>query len=151
MVRKVSVLSMLICTLLTFAGCSNESKSIYELSAGDVMHKAIKVQVLSFSTELGNGSKEVTSVNFKLNITNIGAESINLKKDIQITAVQGVKEALLTKNTIIESKTLKPKKLGTYEVGFSFQGKGNVQINVEIEGESADFMFTTIHPATIVE
>lgn len=151
MFRRALILYIIVWTIFAFTGCNKGAQSIYELSVGDVMHKAIKVQVTSYSTELDNKSKVVTSAKFKLSITNVGIETIDLEKDIIITAMQGEEEALLITNTIIESQTLESEKLGTYEIGFNFIGKGNAEINFEIGAQKEGFKFTTIHPATISE
>ncbi|WP_070000004.1 hypothetical protein [Cellulosilyticum sp. I15G10I2] len=151
MFKKIVVIYMMLCISILCTGCNRRSEFIYEMNVGNMLGKAIKVDVVGLGTELDETGSQITSAILNINITNIGAEDIQLEKDIVISAIQGSMKATLIKNTIIEGKSLEPQDIGSYEVDFDFRGKGDVRVDFEVDHQIQSFVITTNYPAKITK
>ncbi len=150
MIKRLFLLYVGLVLLIVNSSCNPRTEFIYELNVGNPLRKAIRVDITALGTELDAEGKNVTSAVLNFNITNIGAQDVELSHDIQINLVQQGAEMALKRNTVIEGKILEPHNSGSYEISFNVIQTGIINVVFEVDGESKSFVMTTTYPAQLL-
>lgn len=148
-IKKIFIIYLILGIVFIYVGCSKKGSSIYQMSVGNPLGKAIQIEIVGLGTQLDDKGQFITSAILNLYVSNIGAEAIDLSKDIMIKVRQGDTDIMLTTNTLIEGRMFKPKQTGNYEVSFSLNTKQDISVNVEVDRQKVGFIITATYPAKI--
>ncbi|PHV70526.1 hypothetical protein CS063_09490 [Sporanaerobium hydrogeniformans] len=151
MLKRRIVFFLIVGITLGIMGCNKTDENIYQLKIGNPFNKAIKIEVISYGTNLQVDKNTLSQVDLELKFTNIGAQPIDTEKDLEIEIIQGSRVIAPIKNTLLETNKIEPQRVveGELVIEIDSEQEEEIKVTYKLDGATKSFKVITEPPASI--
>ncbi len=142
---------LIIVLAFSMIGCSKNDKNMHQIEIGNTFSKAVKIEVISFGSDLEEKDETASVIELDLKVTNIGELPIDTLKDLQIEVNQGDTPLVPIKNTLLENSTIEPQHIIESELVIEIRPgeEEEIQIKYKLDGRTKGFTISIKHPVRI--
>ncbi len=149
--KKIIGVFLIIVLAFSMIGCNKNDKNIHQIEIGNTFSKAVRIEVISLGSNLGEKDQTISVIELDLRVTNIGELPIDTLKDLQIEVNQGEAPLVPIKNTLLENSTIEPQHIIESELVIEIRPgqEEEIQIKYKLDGRTKGFTIRIKQPVRI--